>query len=112
MKKKVKKTKKTKKVALKEFLIPVIVTVSGHITVKAVNFKQALQKAQEDYMGQQSIEMPCVDTEWCETEDDANDYERRLLDINEDDDFWDEGENGVNDWGDDEGTGDDDNEWW
>lgn len=72
-----KKKVKTKK--LKTYHVPVCVIVSSHITVKAKNKREAIEKAQSKYPGLNRLESPCVDVDICQIEEDVE------LDEGEDD---------------------------
>jgi hypothetical protein len=60
----------------KEWLIPITVTISGHITVQASDFKEAVELARNEYakVGRDGLEMKCVDVDFCEDEKECEEY--------------------------------------
>ena len=60
------KKKSKGKTKLRTFSVPVSVSISGDIIVRARNREEALEIAQNQYEGYSSLECPCVDTDWPE----------------------------------------------
>jgi hypothetical protein len=52
-----------------KYTVPVIVEISGEVTVEADNLKDALVKAKEIYKGIPSIEAPCYQTDFAYGDD-------------------------------------------
>lgn len=70
--------KKKVKSPLKKWDVPVVVTISGSMTVEARTKKQALKLAEDKYDGIDCIEAPCYDTAFpleCDVEFDITESE-------------------------------------